>query len=190
MRMVLERSESELVAACRRGERDGFRELFELYKDKVYSVALRFAGQPAEAMDIAQDTFLKLFSSLTDFRGDSRLETWIYRLVVNRCLDQRRRARRWLPLGEGFRSTLRAPGDSLADVLREERNGRVQEAVDRLAPDLRIVVVLRYTEGMSYDQIAEVLGCAAGTVASRLHRAHKLLERSLSNLDGKGGEHV
>ena len=189
--MVLERSESELLAACRRGERDGFRELFELYKDKVYSVALRFAGQPAEAMDIAQDTFLKLFSSLADFQGRSRLETWIYRLVVNRCLDHRRRSRRWIPLGEALpQHATRSTGDSLADVLREESNGRVQDAVDRLAPDLRIVVVLRYTEGMSYDQIAEVLGCAAGTVASRLHRAHKLLERSLSNLDGKGGEHV
>lgn len=180
--MVLERSESELLAACRRGESDGFRELFELYKDKVYSVALRFAGQPAEAMDITQDTFLKLFSSLRDFRGDSRLETWIYRLVVNRCLDERRRSRRWLPLGDGFRSTLRASGDSLADVLRDEKNGRVQAAVDRLAPDLRIAVVLRYTEGMSYDQIAEVLGCAPGTVASRLHRAHKSLERGLAGL--------
>ncbi|MGO9258071.1 MAG: RNA polymerase sigma factor [Bryobacteraceae bacterium] len=188
--MVLERSESELLAACRSGERDGFRELFELYKDKVYSVALRFAGQPAEAMDIAQDTFLKLFSSLADFQGRSRLETWIYRLVVNRCLDHRRRSRRWIPLGEAFRSTLRSTSDSLADMLREERNGRVEDAVRRLAPDLRIVVVLRYTEGMAYDQIAEVLGCAPGTVASRLHRAHKLLERSLSNLSGKGGENA
>jgi len=186
--MVLDRTESELLAACRRGERDGFRELFELYKDKVYSVALRFAGQPAEAMDIAQDTFLKLFSSLADFRGDSRLETWIYRLVVNRCLDHRRRSRRWLPLGEAFGSTLRAKGDSLENVLRQERNGRVQQAVEGLPPDLRIAVVLRYTEGMSYDEIAEVLGCAPGTVASRLHRAHKLLERSLASLNG--GEHV
>jgi RNA polymerase sigma-70 factor (ECF subfamily) len=188
--MVLERSESELLAACRRGERDGFRELFELYKDKVYSVALRFTGQPAEAMDIAQDTFLKLYSSLADFRGDARLETWIYRLVVNRCLDHRRRSRRWIPLGEAFRSTLRSAGDSLTDLLREEKSGHVQDAVDRLAPELRIAVVLRYTEGMSYDQIAEVLGCAPGTVASRLHRAHKLLERSLSNLRGKGSENV
>ena len=188
--MVLERSESELLAACRRGDRDGFRELFELYKDKVYSIALRFSGQPAEAMDIAQDTFLKLFSSLADFRGDARLETWIYRLVVNRCLDQRRRSRRWLPLSDAFRSTLRAAGDSLAHVLQREREGCVQDAIERLAPDLRIAVVLRYTEGMSYDEIAEVLGCKSGTVASRLHRAHKLLERSLAGLAGKGSEHV
>lgn len=187
--MVLERTESELVAACRRGEQDAFRELFELYKDKVYSVALRFTGQPAEAMDIAQDAFLKLFSSLRDFRGDSRLETWIYRLVVNRCLDHRRRSRRWLPLGEAFGGNLRASGDALAAVLLEERNGRLQAAVDRLAPDLRIVVVLRYTEGMSYDRIAEVLGCAPGTVASRLHRAHKLLEGGLRT-GANGGEYV
>jgi len=185
--MVLERSELELVAACRRGERDAFRDLFELYKDKVYSVALRFAGQPAEAMDIAQDTFLKLFSSLRDFRGESRLETWIYRLVVNRCLDHRRRARRWLPLADAF--GLRASSDTLAAVLRAERNGRVEAAVNQLAPDLRIAVVLRYTEGMSYDEIAEVLGCAPGTVASRLHRAHKLLEKGLRR-NGEEGKYV
>jgi len=185
--MVLERSERELVESCRRGERDGFRELFELYKDKVYSVALRFAGEPAEAMDIAQDTFLKLFSSLGDFRGDSRLETWIFRLVVNRCLDHKRRARRWLPLGESFERTLRAAGDSLGDLLREEMAGGVRAVVDRLRPALRIVVVLRYTDGMSYDQIAEVLGCAPGTVASRLNRAHKLLESGLKHLAEENG---
>ena len=74
-RMVLEGSERELVEACQRGERDAFRALFESYKGKVYSVALRFAGEEATAMDIAQDTFLKLFSRLRDFRGDATFET-------------------------------------------------------------------------------------------------------------------
>ena len=81
--MVLEGSDRELVAACQRGERDAFRALFETYKDKIYSIALRFSGDRAIAMDIAQDTFLKLFSSIRDFRGDASFETWVYRLVVN-----------------------------------------------------------------------------------------------------------
>ena len=180
--MVLEGSERELVAACRRGEREAFRALFETYKDRVYSIALRFAGEPSLAMDIAQDTFVKLFSSIRDFRGDSGLETWIYRLVVNSCLDHRRKTWRLIPLGEEMSASLRASGDSLREVLAEEVNGRVRSAVDKLPPDLRIAVVLRYTEGLSYEQIAEVLGCAAGTVASRLNRAHKALERRLAPL--------
>ena len=178
--MAITQAERELVSACQRGERDAFRELFENYKDRVYSVALRFAGNPNTAMDIAQDTFLKLFSSIRDFRGDSSFDTWIYRLVVNSCLDHRRKAWRLIPLAGEFLATLRTTGDKLDDMLRQEAGGRLRAAVEKLPANLRITVVLRYTEGLSYEQIAEVLGCSPGTVASRLNRAHKALERSLS----------
>jgi|ERR1051326_3947497 RNA polymerase sigma-70 factor (ECF subfamily) len=189
--MVLEESERELVQACQRGEREAFRSLFEIYKNRVYSVALRFSGEEAAAMDIAQDTFLKLFAAIRDFRGSAKLETWIYRLVVNSCLDYKRRSRRWIPLASDLATTLRTSSDSLDDLLRSEVSSSVRSAVDRLAPDLRIVIVLRYTEALSYDEIAEVLGCAPGTVASRLNRAHKILERRLSGLahPKKGGSH-
>lgn len=180
--MVLEGSEHELVQACQRGERDAFRALFETYKNKVYSVALRFSGDDATAMDIAQDTFLKLFSTIRLFRGDSRFDTWIYRLVVNSCLDHKRRTRRLMPLAGEFLATLRTPTDTLSDLLRSEVSSTVRAAVDRLSPDLRIVVILRYTEALSYDEIAEVMACSPGTVASRLNRAHKCLERRLQCL--------
>lgn len=189
--MVLEGSDRELVAACQRGERDAFRALFETYKDKVYSIALRFSGDRGVAMDIAQDTFLKLFSSIRDFRGDASFETWVYRLVVNNCLDHKRRSWRLIPIADELLAVLQAPADSLDEVLRGEMRDRVHAAVERLTPDLRMVIVLRYTEGLSYDEIAEVLGCSSGTVASRLNRAHKALERRLSHLvDRKGGGHV
>jgi RNA polymerase sigma-70 factor (ECF subfamily) len=189
--MVAEGTEREIVQACQRGERDAFRVLFEQYKNKVYSIALRFSGDDATAMDIAQDTFLKLFSCIRDFRGDSSFDTWIYRLVVNSCMDHRRRAWRVLPLADRFQQTLRIPGDSLTELLRSERGGRVRAEVERLTPDLRMVIVLRYTEGLSYEQIAEVLGCSLGTVASRLNRAHKRLEQRLSRVaQENGGFHV
>ena len=189
--MVLEWSDRELVEACQRGERDAFRALFESYKDKVYSIAFRFAGNEATAMDIAQDTFVKLFSCIRDFRGDARFETWIYRLVVNSCLDHRRRLSRLLPLADGFLGNLRDSSDCLSDLMRSEMGATVHSAVERLSPDLRIVVVLRYTEGLAYEEIAEVLGCSPGTVASRLNRAHKTLERRLSRLvKNRGDRHV
>jgi RNA polymerase sigma-70 factor (ECF subfamily) len=189
--MVAERSDRELVGACQRGERDAFRALFETYKNKVYSIALRFSGDEATAMDISQDTFVKLFSCIGDFRGDSSFDTWIYRLVVNSCLDHRRRAWRLIPLADDFLGTLRVSGDSLSELLRSERGARVRAAIDRLSNDLRIVIVLRYTEGLSYEEIAEVLGCSTGTVASRLNRAHKNLERRLSQfMKENGGRHV
>src|SRR5512133_2271899 len=139
--MVTEGADRELVQACRRGERDAFRALFDLYRDKVYSIALRFSGDEALAMDIAQDTFLKLFSCIREFRGDSTFDTWIYRMVVNSCLDHRRRNWRLLPLADHFQQTLRMPGDSLAEMLRSERGGQVRAAVERLSTDLRIVIV-------------------------------------------------
>jgi RNA polymerase sigma-70 factor (ECF subfamily) len=189
--MVLEGSERDLVQACQRGEADAFRGLFERYKDKVFSIALRFSGNQATAMDIAQDTFLKLFSSIRDFRGDASFDTWIYRMVVNSCLDHRRRSWRLLPLAIDHSATLRQPGDCLSEMLRSEMSGRVRSAVDRLAPDLRIAIVLRYTEGLSYQEIADVLGCSTGTVASRLNRAHKILEKRLSSMvNVNGGRHV
>jgi RNA polymerase sigma-70 factor (ECF subfamily) len=189
--MVAEEIGRDLIEACQRGERDAFRLLFEAYKDRVYSVALRFAGGPAEAMDITQDTFVKLFDCIRDFRGHSSFDTWVYRLVANRCLDRRRGQRRLLPLASHLLTILRAPDDSLRDILKRELSGQVRTAVDQIDPDLRIVVVLRYTEGLSYEQIAEVLNCSPGTVASRLHRAHKLLEKRLTRtMKEKGGSHA
>jgi RNA polymerase sigma-70 factor (ECF subfamily) len=182
--MVLEGSDRELIEGCRRGERDAFRALFETYQDKIYSIALRFSGNEALAMDIAQDTFLKLFSSMAEFRGDSAFGTWVYRLVVNSCLDHKRRAWRLIPLADEVMAVLRAPGDALHGLLHSEMRGRVQFAVGKLPADQRIVVVLRYTEGLAYEEIATVLGCSMGTVASRLNRAHKALGRRLSQLKG------
>jgi RNA polymerase sigma-70 factor, ECF subfamily len=177
----------DVIEACQRGDEEAFHVLFETHKDRVYSIALRYAGDPAAAMDIAQDTFLKLLSSIGQFRGDASFESWLYRLVVNSCLDYHRKRRRFLPLLEdGLEEALdrfRAPRESaLSDLLREEQEERVQQVVAQLPEEQRMVVVLRYTEGLSYEEIADLLGCRRGTVASRLNRAHKALERRLSHL--------
>jgi RNA polymerase sigma-70 factor (ECF subfamily) len=136
-------------------------------------------------MDIAQDAFLKLFSAIRGFRGDSSFEAWLYRIVVNSCFDHKRKTRRLKPMMDELLDALRAPGQSALDeILRSELSGRVRSAVAGLPPEQRIVIVLRYTQGLSYDEIAEILGCSTGTVASRLNRAHKILGRRL------GGDRV
>jgi RNA polymerase sigma-70 factor, ECF subfamily len=187
--MVLEGSDRELIEGCQRGDNEAFRVLFETHKDKVYSIALRFSGNPAVAMDIAQDTFLKLLSSIRKFRGDSTFDSWLYRLVVNSCLDHQRRRRRLMPIVEQLIDSVWATRDTvLTDMLRVELEQSVQQVVGQLVPEQRIVVILRYTEGLSYEDIAEVVGCSKGTVASRLNRAHKILERRLSHLqETRGG---
>ena len=184
--MVLEETGNEVVEACQRGEAGAFRALFERYKDKVYSIALRYSGDPAAAQDIAQDVFLKLFANIGSFRGKSTFESWLYRLVVNCCFDQKRKTRRLLPLVDEFLDALHAPAASvLDDVLRAEMSAQLRSVVESLAPEQRMVVVLRYTEGLAYDQIAEILGCSVGTIASRLNRIHKVIERRLVRLTGR-----
>ena len=180
-------NQCDVIEACQRGDHDAFRVLFETHKDRVYSIALRYSGDSTAAMDIAQETFLKLLSNIGQFRGDASFDSWLYRLVVNSCLDHHRRRRRFLPLlGDALDEALNrfhSPRESaLHDLLREEQEERVQQVVAQLPEEQRIVVVLRYTEGRSYEEIADLLGCRRGTVASRLNRAHKALERRLSHL--------
>jgi RNA polymerase sigma-70 factor (ECF subfamily) len=186
--MVLEDTQRNLIDRCQdRSDADAFRALFDRYKDKVYSIALRYSGDAAVAQDIAQETFLKLFASLEGFRHEANFDSWLYRLVVNACFDQKRKTRRFMPLVDGFLDLVRAPGDSALDeVLRAEMSAHVRSVVESLPPEQRMVIVLRYTEGLSYEEIAAILGCPAGTVASRLNRLHKLLERRLARL-AKGG---
>src|SRR5678816_2525030 len=181
--MVQGVNHQEVVEACQGGDDDAFRVLFETHKDRVYSIALRYSGDSAAAMDIAQDTFVKLLSSIRQFRGDSSFESWLYRMVVNTCLDYHRKRRRFLPMVDEALDVFRPSNETaLHDMLREEQAERVQQVVAQLPEDQRIVVVLRYTEGRSYEEIADLLGCRRGTVASRLNRAHKALERRLSHL--------
>lgn len=179
----------DVIDACRRGDLDAFRELFETYKDRVYSIALRYSGNRAAAMDIAQDIFVKLLSRIGEYRAEASFESWLYRLVVNSCIDDQRRGRRMTPFLDGLIDAVCAPAESvLHKLMRVETEQRVQEVVARLAPEHRMVIVLRYTEGLSYEEIANILGCSAGTVASRLNRAHKILERRLAHLrDDQGG---
>ena len=93
--------DGRVIEACQQGDRDAFQLLFETYKDKVFSIAVYSSdGDRALADDITQQIFLKLFTAIRQFRGDSEFTTWLYRLVVNACLDERRRRRRLLPWGE------------------------------------------------------------------------------------------
>ena len=141
---------------------------------------------------LAAEPEVKLLSKIGEFRGEASFESWLYRLVVNGCLDHRRAGRRWSPLLDGWLGALRASGESvLQQLLRSEVQENVQQVVAKLPAELRIVVILRYTEQLSYDEIAEILGCPQGTVASRLNRAHKLLERRLAGLrNNLGGNRV
>lgn len=163
--------EGDVIAACRRGDRAAFQQLFEAYKDRVYSIAWHYSGNETTAKDITQQVFLKLFTRMEQFQGNSEFATWLHRIVATTCMDEYRSRRRFLPIGDAAEVNGMTMRDSQESrYLRREIEVSVQRAVASLNPKLRLAIVLKYIEGMSYEEIAQALGCTTGTVGSRLNR--------------------
>ncbi len=176
-------------------------ELFERHHRRVFNVAYRVLGSQADAADATQEVFLQVADRIRSFRGDSSLTSWIYRMTVNLAIDARRKRslRATAPIGPGDeeRPDVERAGtragvssaavDPSAAAEAAERERRVHRALDTLSPKLRAVVVLRYFENLSYEELAEVLQTSIGTVKSRLNRAHAALEGQLGDFAGGGG---
>src|SRR5262245_30231677 len=174
----------DLIELCRLGDRDAFRSLYDLYKEQVYSISLYFFhGDPATASDVTQQVFLKVMTNIRRFRGDAEFTTWLYRLVVNTCMDAARRCQSDALIFDRCRSEPAAmPGSQEEEYARAQTAISVRAAVSALPPKFRIAVLLRYFEDLSYEQMAEVLHCSKGTMASRLSRRHRVLAERLHNL--------
>jgi len=175
-----------IIEGCRQGDRAAFHALYQAYKDKVYSISLYFfQGDAAAASDATQQVFLKLLTGIGQFRGGSEFSTWLYRMVVNTCLDNakagRRRAR---PTDDAVLQRIASQGSAEEELARAEIAGKVQAALSSLPPKFRLPVLLRYFDDLSYGEMAEALNCSMGTVASRLHQGHKMLAEKLAKLRG------
>ena len=177
--------ERALILAAQRGDRAALREIYDRHRDRLHRVVFYSLDEPLLVEDMVQTVFLKIYRALPRFRFQSALSTWIYRIALNECLDhnQRRRVEQ-VPLdailGSGEEID---PSESIDDQhARKEVSRILQQAVLDLPPRLRAVVVLKYVEGLSYDEIAQVLECAPGTVASRLSRALSQMEERLRPL--------
>jgi RNA polymerase sigma-70 factor, ECF subfamily len=179
---------TDIIESCRLGDRDAFRVLYDLYKDRVYSIALYFFhGDPTAASDVTQQVFLKLMTSIAQFRGDAEFSTWLYRLVVNACTDDARSRKPDVISDRARLEAFAAPGSQEEDYQRAQIANSVREAVSVLPPKFRIAVLLRYFEDLSYEQMAEALDCSMGTVASRLSRGHRILAERLRSVIGAKG---
>lgn len=180
----------DLVRVCQRPQddafEDAFEELFRRYRDRAYSIAFRMTGRTNDALDIVQESFSVVFRKLATFREDSLFSTWLYRIVVNCTIDHQRRERSVRATRTGSLSAIDSTAEPVdpqdGPPLRAESAdlGRhVQAAVRMLSEKLRAIMILRYQEGLSYDELADVLGISLGTVKSRLARGHLALERIL-----------
>jgi len=189
--ILVERSDSELIRECRRGNKDAFRELVERYQRKILSVAVGMLHNQDDALEVTQEAFVKAYGSLDRFKGESSFYTWLYRIVVNLAIDRRRRERRHGTVsfedrpggGEDVEAAL--PSQRLSDPYQQaksiELGGRLRTAIAELTPDQKAVILLREVEGLSYDEISHVMQCPKGTVMSRLHYARKALQEKLKD---------
>jgi RNA polymerase sigma-70 factor (ECF subfamily) len=179
-----------LVTECRDGRTDAFGVLVERYQDRLYPTALRLTGAVDDALDLLQDTFLRAFQKLSGFHGDSSFYTWVYRIMVNLALTGRRRRlpRRFRGEAMGDAADPAEGNDPGSHLERAEREALVQRALDRLAADHRVVVVMKEYDGLRYEEIAAALGVPVGTVRSRLHRARCELKGMLRGALGEPDE--
>jgi RNA polymerase sigma-70 factor (ECF subfamily) len=178
--------EADIIEACKQGDRAAFHLLFETYKDKVYSIALHYSNEEAMARDVTQQVFLKLFTSIDQFREDAEFSTWLYRIVANACIDEHRKRKRFVPFSPEIEvKNMSGKGSQEESYHRKEMADSVRGAIAELSPKLRLPILLKYIEDLSYTEIAETLGCSIGTVSSRLNRGHKMLARKLSHLRGE-----
>jgi RNA polymerase sigma-70 factor (ECF subfamily) len=178
-----------LIAECLQGNQAAFGDLVRRYQDRLYNTAYRLVGNPEDAQDVVQEAFLSAYQALESFKGDSQFFTWIYRIAVNTAISWKRKRRVMLHLGgnaegEGLdpadESELNRPGHALEQA-EEER--RLHQALNRLSPEHRTVLILKDLEGQKYEAMAELLQVPIGTIRSRLHRARMELRELLRDED-------
>jgi RNA polymerase sigma-70 factor (ECF subfamily) len=169
-----------LVARCRAGEREAFRVLVDRHQRVIYSVALRMLGNAEEATDVAQETFVRAYTALDRYKPDGHFGAWLRRIAVNLCLNERRRPTT-ISLDDVDPDGL-TTDDPAHIVLAQAQAQAVRRAIGGLPPEYRVVVVLRYLDGLSYRDIAKSLGVSVPTVETRLHRAKKMLQERLQDV--------
>lgn len=189
--IVAKDTDKELVKRVQKGDRDAFDLLFTRYQHKIFGLVSRFIRDPEEIEDVVQEAFIKAYRALPRFRGDSAFYTWLYRIAINTAKNQLvSKSRRppdvdvdaedaeFMDGGESLRES-ENPENALA---RDQLQAAIDDAIRNLPDDLRSAVTLREFDGLSYEQIAEVMDCPVGTVRSRIFRAREAIDERIGPL--------
>ena len=187
--------EKVLIEPLQRGSEDAFKQLVELYQDKVYNTVLGFLHSPEDAEDVAQEVFIEVFNAIGKFRGEAKLSTWIYRIAVNKSLEYIRKQKRQkrfafftniFDLSESKKlqvTDFEHPGVKL----EHKENAKVLlAAIGRLPENQKIAFTLHKVEGLSYQEVCKVMQLSLSSVESLMFRAKKNLEKMLSNFYKEG----
>jgi RNA polymerase sigma-70 factor, ECF subfamily len=184
-------SDLALIRRVQQGDRSAFDLLVVKYQHKILNLVMRYVRDPSEALDVAQEAFLKAYRAAPSFRGDSAFYTWLYRIAINTAKNHLVAARR-RPAGvdidfqdsEQFEAFSKLSDVDTPErlVLTEEIGAAVNKAIEDLPEELRTAILLREIEGMSYEEIAQTMECPVGTVRSRIFRAREAIEKQLRPL--------
>ncbi len=183
--------EKMLIKKSQSGDVESFELLICSYDKRAYNIAYRVMGNEEDAKDMAQEAMIRVFRALRDFKGQSAFSTWLYRIVMNVCLDElrKRKNERYVPL----ESTIQTDSGEIhmeicsdmetPEVVYEriEQGELIKKAINELSDDYKSVIVLRDIQGFSYEEISEVLRCSLGTVKSRINRARTMLRNRLKS---------
>jgi len=182
-------NEKHLLESAKKGDIEAFEKLIETHEKKVFNIALRMMGNSEDAKDMAQETFIRVYRSLGDFKEQSSLSTWIYRITTNICLDElrKRKNKKVLYIDDNIKSD---DGEIKRDIVsddltpeekveRDEIKRMLNSAINDLSDEHRTVIILRDIQGFSYKEISDITNCPEGTVKSRICRARQALKEIL-----------
>ncbi|OZG42391.1 RNA polymerase sigma factor RpoE [Aeromonas sp. A35_P] len=183
--------DEQLVERVQRGDKNAFNLLVKKYQHKVVNLVARYVNNPGDVPDVAQETFIKAYRALPTFRGESAFYTWLYRIAVNTAKNYLTSQGRRPPSSdvEAEEAEYYGGGEALQEVatpenltLTDEIKRTVFSAIEALPEDLRTAITLRELEGLSYEEIAEIMDCPVGTVRSRIFRAREAIDKKLQPL--------
>jgi RNA polymerase sigma-70 factor (ECF subfamily) len=185
-------TDEELVARSIRGDRESFNELILRWERPIYALAYRTIGREEDARDVCQETFLRAFRALPGFRGQAKFSSWLYRITLNLCRDWMRRQRRapLIQVPEGVDPVEMAaaaePSEAIEDlVARRDLTRIVERVMARLPEDQRTAILLKEYHGLTFQEIADLIGCPLSTVKTRLYQGLTVLRRELAK-EGAG----
>jgi len=186
--------DQRLVERVQRGEKVAFDLLVLKYQHKIVKLVMRYVRDPSEALDVSQEAFIKAYRALPKFRGDSAFYTWLYRIAVNTAKNyivaQNRRPIEYdldIQESDGFELNVKLRNEDSPEKIaqRDELRETVQSAIDSLPDELRVAILLREIDGLSYEEIAQSMDCPVGTVRSRIFRAREAIDKTIQPLIGE-----
>jgi len=189
--MGVQNVDQELVERVQKGDKRAFDLLVRKYQHKIVKLISRYVRDPDESLDVAQETFIKAYRALANFRGDSAFYTWLYRIAINTAKNYLVAQGRRPPDTDidaedavqlDMESSLREIDTPERMALKDEIERTIFQAIEELPEDLRTAITLRELEGLSYEEIAQAMGCPIGTVRSRIFRAREAIDMKLKPL--------